>query len=209
MDKLKLTGLNLGRVFNYRCERASVKISKYSSPKQPNLKLKTRPKPVLGSLPLAFALPVQAFSNLQARPEPTRECKTVLKKLGRDKQFETWAWDLRENRKFFGAKLSYAVLQLKFMAYTVKVCWRILFYSSISQVSTLFSLHPSYTKFISSEKPIELFFWQNVIEPHRSHFLLPWNVAWHPSRKTLSFNPLKTSLARGKDKHNQFTVGGN
>jgi hypothetical protein len=28
--------------------------------KQPNLELKTRPKPVLGSLPLAFALPVPA-----------------------------------------------------------------------------------------------------------------------------------------------------
>ncbi len=46
MDKLKLTGLNLGRVFNYRCGCASSK--------QPNLKLKTRPKLVLGSLPLAF-----------------------------------------------------------------------------------------------------------------------------------------------------------
>ncbi len=28
---------------------------------QPNLELKTRPKPVLGSLPLAFVLPAVAF----------------------------------------------------------------------------------------------------------------------------------------------------
>jgi hypothetical protein len=28
---------------------------------QPNLELKTRPKPVLGSLPLAFALPGETF----------------------------------------------------------------------------------------------------------------------------------------------------
>ncbi len=57
MDKLKLKGLNLGRVFNYSCGRVFMKLSKYSSSKQPDLELKTRPKPVLGSLPLAFALP--------------------------------------------------------------------------------------------------------------------------------------------------------
>ncbi len=54
MDKLKLRGLNLGQVFNYRC----ICIDKYTNiRKQPNLKLKTRPKPVLGSLMLAFVLP--------------------------------------------------------------------------------------------------------------------------------------------------------
>ncbi len=56
MDKLKLTGLNLGRVFNYRGGRASAQISTRSSSKQPNLELKTRPKQVLGSLPLVFPL---------------------------------------------------------------------------------------------------------------------------------------------------------
>ncbi len=57
MDKLKLTALNLGRVFNYSFGRACMYISKYSSSKQPDLKLKTQPKPVLGSLPFAFVLP--------------------------------------------------------------------------------------------------------------------------------------------------------
>ncbi len=56
MDKLKLIGLNLGRVFNYRCGHMSAKISAQTSSKQTNLKLKTRPKPVLVSFPLAFAL---------------------------------------------------------------------------------------------------------------------------------------------------------
>jgi hypothetical protein len=54
MDKLKLTGQNLGRVCNSKLEHAIV----YASiTKWPNLKLKTRPKQLLGSLPLAFALP--------------------------------------------------------------------------------------------------------------------------------------------------------
>ncbi len=57
MDKLKLIGLNLGRVFCFRCGRASAKISTRSSSKQPNLKLKTQAKPVLGTLPSAFTLP--------------------------------------------------------------------------------------------------------------------------------------------------------
>ncbi len=56
MDKLKLIGLNLGQVFNYRCGHASGQISARSSSKQPNLELKTRPKPFLCSLPLAFTL---------------------------------------------------------------------------------------------------------------------------------------------------------
>ncbi len=30
--------------------------------------------------------------------------------------------------------------------------------------------------FIPPEKAIELFFWQNVMEPQRSHFVLRWNV---------------------------------
>ncbi len=44
MDKLKLTRLNLGRVCNYRCGRASTQISTRTSSKQPNLLLKTWPK---------------------------------------------------------------------------------------------------------------------------------------------------------------------
>ncbi len=59
IDKLKLTGLNLGRAFNYRCGHAFTYMRTRISTKQPKLKLKTRSKPVLGYLPLAFALPAQ------------------------------------------------------------------------------------------------------------------------------------------------------
>jgi hypothetical protein len=56
MDKLKLTGQNLGRVFNSRLVRACIGYGNVHITKQPNLKLKTWPKRLLGSLPLAFML---------------------------------------------------------------------------------------------------------------------------------------------------------
>ncbi len=56
MDKLKLTGRNLGRVYNSKLRHAYAIALAYIT-NWPNVKLKTRPKPVLGSLPLAFALP--------------------------------------------------------------------------------------------------------------------------------------------------------
>ncbi len=57
MDKLQLTGQNLGRVFNSRLGCASICRSIAYITKQPNLKLKTRPKLLLGSLMIAFVLP--------------------------------------------------------------------------------------------------------------------------------------------------------
>jgi hypothetical protein len=57
MDKLKLTGLNLGRVFNSRLGHACTGHEIVHITKQPNLKLKTQPKQLLGSLQLAFARP--------------------------------------------------------------------------------------------------------------------------------------------------------
>jgi hypothetical protein len=63
MDKLKLTGQNQGRVFNSRLSRACIGYAIVHITKQPNLKLKTRPKQLLGSLPLAFALPAWTFCN--------------------------------------------------------------------------------------------------------------------------------------------------
>jgi hypothetical protein len=53
MDKLKLTGLNLGRVFN--CMYAMHVL--YSITIRPNLLLKTRPKQLLATLLLDIALP--------------------------------------------------------------------------------------------------------------------------------------------------------
>jgi hypothetical protein len=57
MDKFKLTGQNLGRVFNSRLGRACMFRAIAYITKQPNLKLKTWPKQLLGSLLLAFELP--------------------------------------------------------------------------------------------------------------------------------------------------------
>jgi hypothetical protein len=62
MDKLQLTGQNLGRVFNSRSDCMSAMHLFCYEAEQLNLKLKTRPKQLLGSHPLAFALP--ALTNL-------------------------------------------------------------------------------------------------------------------------------------------------
>ncbi len=57
MDKLNIRGRNLGQVFNSKLGRAHRAQAILHITKQPNLKLKTWPKQLLGSLPLAFALP--------------------------------------------------------------------------------------------------------------------------------------------------------
>jgi hypothetical protein len=61
MDKLKLTGRNMGRVFNSRLGRACIGHAIVHITKQPYLKLKTRPKQLLGFLPLAFAVSTYPF----------------------------------------------------------------------------------------------------------------------------------------------------
>ncbi len=57
MDKLKLTGRNLGQVLYCRLARTWIGHAIVNITKQPNLKLKTQTKQLLGSLPLAFTLP--------------------------------------------------------------------------------------------------------------------------------------------------------
>ncbi len=57
MDKLQLTGQNLGRVFNFRSGHLYAATFLVISVKLPNLQLKTRPKQLLGSLPLVIMLP--------------------------------------------------------------------------------------------------------------------------------------------------------
>ncbi len=54
MDKLKPIGRNLGRVFDSRLGHACKGHAIEHVTKQPNLTLKTQPKQLLGSLPLAF-----------------------------------------------------------------------------------------------------------------------------------------------------------
>jgi hypothetical protein len=63
MDKLKLKGLNLDRVFHSRLGRACIGHAVVHITKQPNLKLKTEPKQLLGSLLLTFALPGTYFRS--------------------------------------------------------------------------------------------------------------------------------------------------
>jgi hypothetical protein len=57
MDELKLTGGNLGPVFNSRCGHACFAVQLHSEQKQSAYKLKTRPKQFLGWLQLALAIP--------------------------------------------------------------------------------------------------------------------------------------------------------
>jgi len=61
MDKLQLTGQNLGRVFNFRYGRVHAVHLLCYGVKLPNLKLKTLPKQLLGSLLLDVVLPVQSL----------------------------------------------------------------------------------------------------------------------------------------------------
>ncbi len=60
-DKLQLTGQNLGRVFNFRSDRVHAMHLLCHGVKLSNLKLKTRAKQLLGSLPLDIALPALTY----------------------------------------------------------------------------------------------------------------------------------------------------
>ena len=57
MDKLKLTGQNLGRVFNSRSGCMYAMQLWCCESGRPNLKLKTQPKQLLCSLPLDIVIP--------------------------------------------------------------------------------------------------------------------------------------------------------
>jgi hypothetical protein len=63
MDKLQLTGQNLGRVFNSRSGCVCAMHLSCFETKLPNLMLKTRPKQLLGYLPLDIVLPDAAQSG--------------------------------------------------------------------------------------------------------------------------------------------------
>ncbi len=65
MDKLRLTGQNQGRVFNFRSGHLHTALFLLLSIKLPTLQLKTRLKQLLGSLPLVIAHPALIF-----RPGP-------------------------------------------------------------------------------------------------------------------------------------------
>ncbi len=68
MDKLQVTGQNLGQVFNIRGGHLHAAAFLVSSVKLPYLQVKTWPKQLLGYLPLDIALPIasqQHVSQLQ------------------------------------------------------------------------------------------------------------------------------------------------
>jgi hypothetical protein len=66
MDKLQLTGQNMGRVFNFRCGHLHATYSWCYQLKLPNLKLKTQPKQFFGSLPFDIVLPVSYLNQKTA-----------------------------------------------------------------------------------------------------------------------------------------------
>jgi hypothetical protein len=68
MDKLQLTGQNLGRVFKFRRGCIHVIQLYYFETKLPKLKLKTRPKQLLGSLLVDIMLPAHAEACNTAEP---------------------------------------------------------------------------------------------------------------------------------------------
>ncbi len=71
MVKLKLTGQNLSRVFNSRLGRACINHAIANITKQPNIKWKTRPKQLLGSLPLVIlqVIPKSGYTSTKKSPD--------------------------------------------------------------------------------------------------------------------------------------------
>jgi hypothetical protein len=64
--QIQLTGRNLGRVFNFRFGHLQAEHFRCCQVKLPNLKLKTRPKQLLGSLLFVITLPAMIKINLVA-----------------------------------------------------------------------------------------------------------------------------------------------
>jgi hypothetical protein len=64
MDKLQLTGQNLGQVFNFRSGHLHAATFLVLSVKLPNLQLKTWPKQLLGYLPIVIALLALMVSSI-------------------------------------------------------------------------------------------------------------------------------------------------
>ncbi len=62
--QLQLTGWHLGRVFNFRFGNLQAEHFGCYQLKLPNLKLKTQPKQLLGSLPSVIALPNQSYAQI-------------------------------------------------------------------------------------------------------------------------------------------------
>jgi hypothetical protein len=78
MDKLQLTGQNLGRVLYFRLGHLHAEHFWCYQVKLPNLKLKTRPKQLLGSLPLVIALPAWSSAEFSVSLRTGMPCTALL-----------------------------------------------------------------------------------------------------------------------------------
>jgi hypothetical protein len=67
MDQLKLRGRSLGQVFNVRLGRACIGRAIVCMIRQPNSRLKIRPKKLLGSILLAIVPPDLFVSRLAVK----------------------------------------------------------------------------------------------------------------------------------------------
>jgi hypothetical protein len=81
MCKLLLTGQNLGRVFNFRSGHLHAATFLVLSVKLPNLQLKTRPKQLLGSLPLVIAIPDLGCKQLSKKRVVVQNKLNLLLKI--------------------------------------------------------------------------------------------------------------------------------
>ncbi len=79
MNKGKLTGQNLGWVFNSRLGRVCICHAITCITKRPSLKLKTQLKQLLGYFPLAFALPTPAQFLLLNKKTKALQIATLTK----------------------------------------------------------------------------------------------------------------------------------
>ncbi len=81
MDKLQLTGRNLGQVFYCRLGRTCIGHAFVQITKQPNLKLKTQAKQLLGFLPLAFCALWHNGLNLDNQYIFLYQCNSSMKNI--------------------------------------------------------------------------------------------------------------------------------
>jgi hypothetical protein len=72
----------MGRVFNARLSGACIGHAIVHITKQPNLKSKTWPKQLLGSLPLAFVLPGHSYASFTRKNQNRSDCTKLDRDIG-------------------------------------------------------------------------------------------------------------------------------
>jgi hypothetical protein len=113
----KLTGRNLGRVFNSRLGHACMDHAIVHITKQSYIKLKTRPKQILGSLPLAFVLPGIAYSG-QYQQHCGRNLASYLQGLRFESIPFCWPWRGKNGENYGATTLSIMTLSITTLSLT-------------------------------------------------------------------------------------------